>query len=71
MQKRALSLRGVFYFLNNMSKYYPEGLSVFVGLDKVSTEIQGLSSTNYNFEGLLRPRIFILKFNDFQGACES
>ena len=71
MQKRALSLRFFFLLLKQHEQYnYPEGLSVFAGLDKVSTEIQGLSSTNCNFEGLLRPRIFILKFNDFQGACE-
>ena len=31
---------------------YPEGLSVFAGLDKVSNEFQGLSSTYYNFQGL-------------------
>ena len=36
-------------------------------LDKVSTEIQGLSSTHCNFQGLSRPCIFILKFKDFQG----
>ena len=71
MQKRALSLRGFFLLLKQHEQYYPEGLSVFVGLDKVSTVIQGLSSTNCNFEGLLRPQIFILKFNDLQGGCES
>ena len=35
------------------------------GLDKVSTEFQGVSSTDYNFQELSRPWIFILKFNDF------
>ena len=35
-------------------------------LDKVSTEIQGLSSTHCNFQGLSRPWIFILKI---QGLC--
>ena len=33
---------------------------MFAGLDKVGTEIQGLS----------RSWNFILKFNDFQGACD-
>ena len=37
---------------------------------RVSSEIQGLSSTNCNFQGLSRPWIFILKFKDFKGACE-
>ena len=32
------------------------------GLDKVSTEIQGLSSTDYNFQGLSRPWTFYFKF---------
>ena len=36
-------------------QFYPDVLSVFVGLDKVSTEIQGLSSTYCNFQGLSRP----------------
>ena len=36
-------------------QFYSEGLSVFAGLDKVSTEIQGLSSTYCNFQGLSRP----------------
>ena len=36
------------------------------GLDKVSTEIQGLASTDCNFQGLSRPWIFILKFKDYQ-----
>ena len=37
---------------------------------KVSIEIQGLSSSNCNFQGILGPWIFNLKFKDFQGACE-
>ena len=32
------------------------------GLDKVSTEIQGLSSTDCNFQGLSRPWTFYFKF---------
>ena len=37
-------------------------------LDKIgNTKFQGLSSTECNFQGLLRPLIFILKFKDFQG----
>ena len=39
-------------------------------LDKNSTEIQGLSGTDYNFQGFSRSWIYILKFKDFQGACE-
>ena len=38
------------------------------GLDKVSTEIQGLSSTDYYFQGLSRQvELFISNFEDFQG----
>ena len=44
-----------FLFSPQHEQYYPEGLSVFAGLDKVSTEIQGLSSTDCNFQGLSRP----------------
>ena len=40
------------------------------GLDKVSIKIQGLASTDCNFQGLSRPWISILKFKDFQCACE-
>ena len=37
-------------------------------LDKISnTKFQGLSSTDCNLQGLLRPWIFILKFKNFQG----
>ena len=36
-------------------QFYPDGLSVFAGLDKVSTAIQGLSSSYCNFQGLSRP----------------
>ena len=32
---------------------------------KVSIEIQGLSTIDCNFQGLLRPWIFMLKFKDF------
>ena len=51
----------LFYFFHNMSNFI---LKVFLcllllvtwesGLDKVSTEIQGFSSTDYNFQGLSR-----------------
>ena len=61
-------------FFHNMSNFI---LKVFLcllllgtwesGLDKVSTEIQGFSSTDCNFKGLWRPWIFILKFQHFQG----
>ena len=59
-----------FLFPPQHEQYYPEGLSVLAGLDKVSTEIQGLSSTDCNFQGLSRPWIFILNFKDFQSECE-
>ena len=32
---------------------------------KIGNKFQGLSSTDCNFQGLLRPWIFILKFKDF------
>ena len=54
-------------------QFYPEGLSAFapfllqLSLNyKVSTEIQGLSSTNCNFQHFFF-RIFNLKFTHFQG----
>ena len=59
-----------FLFPPEHEQCYPEGLSVLAGLDKVSTEIQGLSSTDCNFQGLSRPWIFILNFKDFQSECE-
>ena len=40
------------------------------GLDKFSTEIQRLSTTDCNFQGFSRRWIFILKFEDFQDACQ-
>ena len=62
MQK---SLEYVFLILPQHEQFYPEGLSVFapfwyliIRAGQVSTKIQG------------RPRICILKFKDFQGACE-
>ena len=72
VQKRALSLC-LFQFFHNKSnfilKVFPCSLLLGTwesGLDKVSTEIQGLSSTDCNFQGLSRPWIFILKFKDYQ-----
>ena len=55
--KKAL---GTFLFqLFHNEQFYPDGVSVFgpfgtweSGLDKASTEIQGLSSTDCNFQGL-------------------
>ena len=44
-----------FLVLPQHEQFYLKGLSVFVGLDKVSTKIQGLSSTDCNFQGLSRP----------------
>ena len=58
-----------FLFPPQHEQYYPEGLSVFAGLDKVSTKIQGLSSTNCNFQGLSRPWIFIF-IQGLSSACE-
>ena len=43
-----------FSVLPQHEQFYPKSLSVFEGLDKVSTEIQGLSSTDANFQGLSR-----------------
>ena len=64
----------LFWFFHNMSKFI---LKVFLcllllgtwesRLDKVSTEIQGLSNTDCNFKRLWRPWIFIFKFKHFQG----
>ena len=42
-----------FLLLQQQEQYYPEGLSVFAELDKVTTKIQGLSSNNCNFHGHL------------------
>ena len=39
-----------FLVLPQHEQFYLKGLSVFVGLDKVSTKIQGLSSTDCNFK---------------------
>ena len=51
-----------FLLLLQHEQLYREGLSVFAplgtresGLDKVSTEIQGLSSTDCNFHALSKP----------------
>ena len=51
-----------FLVLPQHEQLYREGLSVFAplgtresGLDKISTEIQGLSSTDCNFHGLSKP----------------
>ena len=41
-----------FLVLPQHEQFYLKGLSVLVGLDKVSTKIQGLSSTDCNFQGL-------------------
>ena len=63
-----------FLVLPQNEQFYPEGLSVFTPFSlefyvhyKVSIEIQGLSSSDCNFQGLSRPQIFILKFKDFKG----
>ena len=71
VRKRAFNLC-LFQFFQNMSnfilKVFPCLLLLVTwesGLDKVSTKFQGVSSTDYNFQELSRPWIFILKFNDF------
>ena len=50
-------------------QFYPEGPSVFAPFSlefylnyRVNIEIQGLSSTDCNFQGLSRPWIFLLKY---------
>ena len=60
----------LFSFFQNMSnfilKVFPCLLLLVTwesGLDKVSTEFQGVSSTDCNFQELSRPWIFVLKFN--------
>ena len=67
MQKKRLECMSIFSSVWQQEQL--EGLSarlLLLGtwksrLDKVSTEIQGLSSTHCNFQGLPRPWIFILK----------
>ena len=68
----------VFFISSTTWVIYPKCLSVFAPFSlefylnyKVSIEIQELSRTNCNFQGLLRPWIFNLKFKDFQGACKT
>ena len=58
VQKRALSAC-LFYFFHNMSNFIPNFIPVFAPFSlefysnyKISIEIQGLSSTNCNFQGL-------------------
>ena len=64
VRKRAFNLC-LFQFFQNMSnfilKVFPCLLLLVTwesGLDKVSTEFQGVSSTDYNFQELSRPWIF-------------
>ena len=56
-----------FLVLPQPEQFYPEGVSVFVGLDKVSTESPALTAIYKDFQGALN---FILKFKNFQGACK-
>ena len=49
--------------------FAPFSLEIYLNY-KVSIEIQGLSNTDCNFQGLSRPWIFIFKFKNFQAACE-
>ena len=72
VQKRALSLC-LFWFFHNTSNFIPKVfLCLLISLRsssklnyKVSIELQGLSSTDSNFQVLSRPWIFILKFKGF------
>ena len=67
----------LFSFFHNMNNFILKRFRFLLlldtwesGSDKVSAEVQGLSSTDCNFQGRSRPWIFILKFRDFQRACE-
>ena len=62
------SLKSMSFLVLPQEQFYPEGLSVFTGLDKVKTKSQGFSRTDCNFQS--RTWICILKFKDFQGACK-
>ena len=71
--KKSLESTSFFVFPQH-EQFHPEGLSVLAPFSlefhihyKVSIEIQGLSSSDCNFQGLSRPQIFILKFKEFQG----
>lgn len=49
----------VFFSSSTTRAIYPEGLSVFVGSDKVGTESLGLSSNDCNLQGLSRGLKFL------------
>ena len=56
-------------------QFHPEGFFVFAELDKVSTEIQGLSSPNRNFQDLqsdfyFKIQLQAMTFKDFHEAYE-
>ena len=56
-------------------QFHPEGFFVFAELDKVSTEIQGLSSPNRNFQDLqgdfyFKIQLQAMTFKDFCEAYE-
>ena len=53
-------------FILTVFVFAPFPLQFFLNYS-VSIEIQGLSSTDCNFQGLSRPWIFFLKGKDFQG----
>ena len=48
-----------FLVVPQQEQFYPEGLSVFAGLDKVSIKSPGLSSTDCKFQGLSRGLEFL------------
>ena len=69
MQKKSLESMS-FFSSSTSGEFYPEGLCIcsFTFTVSLSNEIQGLSSTDCNFQELSRPWIFILKFKGlFQG----
>ena len=59
-----------FLVLHNMSNFILKVVLCLLDWKKLAPEIQGLSSTYYNFQVLWRPWIFILKFKNVQAACE-
>ena len=55
-----------FLVLHNMSNFILKVFQCLLDWKELAPEIQGLSSTYYNFQALWRPWIFLLKFKDVQ-----
>ena len=49
--QKSFESKSFFLVLQQHEQFHPEGFFEFAGLDKVSTEIQGLSSPDCNFQG--------------------